>query len=211
MPKTTFFNISPQKQAKVIEAALDEFSKYSYAQASVNRVIQQAGIATGSFYQYFQDLDDLYIYIMTYCAQQKLVFIQAAFSDLVDDSFQQKLKALYIGGIKYALSDPRLFLIGNRLLEIKDSPLFQQITNQIDDSSIVNYVLDLINTAIRQHELRHDLDPQLIIQLIQNVNMTLIDYLLATKSPSDRSLKKEDYDTLAEMAVDILLSGLSNK
>ena len=46
-----------------MDAAWEEFTTNSYTDASINRIIQKAHIPRGSFYQYFQDKEDLFWYL----------------------------------------------------------------------------------------------------------------------------------------------------
>lgn len=62
MPKQTFLNLNPAKEEKIAKILLDEFSENSLLDANVNRIVKAAGIARGSFYTYFEDLDDAYSY-----------------------------------------------------------------------------------------------------------------------------------------------------
>lgn len=64
MPTTTFFNLPPPKRERLIRAAMAEFSRKSFGDASINRIIQDAGISRGSFYQYFADKSDLFRYVL---------------------------------------------------------------------------------------------------------------------------------------------------
>lgn len=64
MPKKTFFNLLDEKKEKIIECSKEEFSKYNFYDASINRIIKNAGISRGSFYQYFENKEDLYIYLL---------------------------------------------------------------------------------------------------------------------------------------------------
>ncbi len=64
MPKKAFFNLETSKRKKLEDAALKEFSKYTYDQISINRIILQIGMPRGSFYLYFSDKEDLYLYII---------------------------------------------------------------------------------------------------------------------------------------------------
>lgn len=64
MPKDLFFALSQEKQSRIIEAAIEEFSKVIYHDASINQIIKNAEISRGSFYQYFEDKDDLFFYII---------------------------------------------------------------------------------------------------------------------------------------------------
>ena len=66
MPKSTFFNLPDSKKNHLMDVAIDEFSKDLYQNISINRLIKSMGIATGSFYQYFEDKKDLYFYVVSY-------------------------------------------------------------------------------------------------------------------------------------------------
>ena len=48
MPSTTFYNLPEEKRERLLAAARAEFARTSYAEASVNRIIQAAGIPRGS-------------------------------------------------------------------------------------------------------------------------------------------------------------------
>lgn len=62
MPTTTFINLSKNKQDIIIEASLKEFKRVLLKDASINKIIKDANISRGSFYTYFKDINDLYIY-----------------------------------------------------------------------------------------------------------------------------------------------------
>lgn len=65
MPKELFFLIDAEKQRKIQNAAMQEFSSQMYESSSINQIIKQADISRGSFYQYFEDKDDLYFYMIS--------------------------------------------------------------------------------------------------------------------------------------------------
>jgi AcrR family transcriptional regulator len=64
IPKQTFFNLSEQKRKKLLESAEIEFARAPLFEASIANIIKTAGISRGSFYQYFEDKDDLYFYLL---------------------------------------------------------------------------------------------------------------------------------------------------
>lgn len=63
MPTNTFHNLCDEKKERIFDAALQEFSTRSFSQASLNQIIKNAGIPKGSFYQYFENKEDLYLYM----------------------------------------------------------------------------------------------------------------------------------------------------
>lgn len=95
MPSTTFFNLPSEKREKLLAAARAEFARVPYAEASINKMIQAADIPRGSFYMYFRDKEELFLYLMGECGQRITALLEellerrqgdifAAFLDLFD-------------------------------------------------------------------------------------------------------------------------------
>lgn len=59
MPKETFLKLSEEKKKKIIKAAKKEFERVPLEQASIKNIVEDAEIARGSFYQYFESKEDL--------------------------------------------------------------------------------------------------------------------------------------------------------
>ncbi|MGD8916938.1 MAG: helix-turn-helix domain-containing protein, partial [Syntrophobacterales bacterium] len=49
----TFAKLPSEKQERVLDAAIEEFSRWGYDKASINRMVDRIGIAKGSIFQYF--------------------------------------------------------------------------------------------------------------------------------------------------------------
>ena len=64
MPSATFFHLPPAKREKLLQCAQEEFSRVSFDEASINRIVHQAEISRGSFYMYFTDKADLFRYLL---------------------------------------------------------------------------------------------------------------------------------------------------
>ena len=64
MPKETFYNLSEEKRQRIFQAAVSEFASHKFSEASLNRIVKAAKIPWGSFYQYFEDKEDLYLYVI---------------------------------------------------------------------------------------------------------------------------------------------------
>ena len=64
MPSERFLHLPEEKKMRIIKASLKEFSRVPYDEISINRIIQDAGIPRGSFYQYFNDKQDLQLFLL---------------------------------------------------------------------------------------------------------------------------------------------------
>lgn len=63
MPTERFYNLPAEKKIAIRDAAIDEFIRVPFEKASINKMIQTAGISRGSFYTYFKDKRDVLGYI----------------------------------------------------------------------------------------------------------------------------------------------------
>ncbi|WP_077617469.1 TetR family transcriptional regulator [Bacillus sinesaloumensis] len=76
MPKITFFNLPEDKKQTLLQAAKQEFSSVPLFDASISNIIKSAGIPRGSFYQYFEDKEDAFFYLLGQFAKEKnIVFL----------------------------------------------------------------------------------------------------------------------------------------
>lgn len=64
MPKDTFYNLDKEKKKKITDELIYEFSDKPFSQVNIKTIVENLGIARGSFYQYFNDLEDSYFYIL---------------------------------------------------------------------------------------------------------------------------------------------------
>lgn len=64
MPTKTYYNLSEDKKERIFNAGVLEFSYHDIVEASVNTIVRIANISKGSFYQYFEDKNDYYWFIV---------------------------------------------------------------------------------------------------------------------------------------------------
>ncbi len=56
----TFDRLPGEKKERILRAARTEFVQFPYEKTSINRILADAGVPKGSFYQYFDDKADLF-------------------------------------------------------------------------------------------------------------------------------------------------------
>jgi AcrR family transcriptional regulator len=100
MPNKTFFNLSDEKRRRIVDAALQEFAAHSFNEASINRIIKHADIPKGSFYQYFKNKEDLYLYFLDEVSKEftdpllheKEMYPDATFFEVIQHANREVLK-----------------------------------------------------------------------------------------------------------------------
>ena len=203
MPKPTFFNLPAQKRERIIEAAIDEFATHPFHQARVTAIAEQAGIAMGSFYQYFEDKKDLYKHLMQLLVEKKLSYIN---SDMVKNkgkySFFQLLREVYLSGFRFAKENQRLLPIGMMLAN--DKELYQEIYGEHEDRS-AEFFRDLLEYGKEQGEIDPAIDMKVVAKLLTGMTFSLTDFIW-----EDGKLDLDDMEIIDKMLY-FIENGLKKK
>lgn len=64
MAKQTFLNLPEEKQNTILDSLKKEFARVPLKDALVSNIIKDAKIPRGSFYQYFENIEDSYYYVI---------------------------------------------------------------------------------------------------------------------------------------------------
>lgn len=64
MPSKIFENLNENKKKRILQAAIEEFSKRPLMKSTSSSVIRNAEISRGSFYQYFDNIRCVYSYML---------------------------------------------------------------------------------------------------------------------------------------------------
>lgn len=207
MPKDTYFNLPEQKRQRILDAAVEEFRDNSFEAASVNRMVERAGIAKGSFYQYFEDKKDLFLHILEDIAEKKLEYLSPVLQNPQGLDLFTLTREIYASGLRFGLAHPQYLAIGNRLLKDTSSPIYQELMegNQGKADAIF---LAMFQAAQQRGELREGLDLPLMAHLFTTMHVALIDYYVNVR-------KAEAFDdTLlqdVEQFIEVLKSGIAVK
>lgn len=94
MPKETFYRLPDEKRERIMAAAEREFLENSFEAASINRIIKEAAIPRGSFYQYFEDKKDIFLYIVNTHKNEAFGFVESFIKDSDGDVFSFMRKAI---------------------------------------------------------------------------------------------------------------------
>ena len=119
MPKQTFYKLPQEKQERILAAAKREFTQVRYSDASINQIVREAGIPRGSFYQYFEDKKDIFIYflqdykkeilgrffrVVQEMSGDFLKALDAFIDDIIEESYREPGR-----GFRIILSEPWIF------------------------------------------------------------------------------------------------------
>ena len=95
MPRPRFKKLPAEKRERILEAAAKEFTAHGYDGASLNRILDEAGISKGAAYYYFDDKADLYATAVQHYSQELLAGTAFDPTRLTAENFWDELADLY--------------------------------------------------------------------------------------------------------------------
>lgn len=206
MPKETFFNLPQEKRARIEQAAIEEFGSYPFDASSVNRIVERAEIAKGSFYQYFIDKKDLYKHIMDLIITRKLEYMSPLLQNPFGLDVFTLLHELYASGLSFALNNPVLLEIGNKLLSDPSHALYGEVLGENKQKSD-QFFLQILQAAQARGEIRQGLDLPMVAYLLTTLNIAVSDYYAQR---TEKRVYSPEMMGDIEKFIDIVRFGIAN-
>lgn len=218
MPNQTFFNLPEEKRQTITDIAIAEFATYDYDSASITKIVKQAKIAKGSFYQYFEDKKELYLYLVDLANKEKLAFLQAAKPPRSKMGFFPYLRWLFSVGTQFDLTHPALSQIVYRTV-YGDVPFRDEVLKMTQASS-TEYIKQLVQQGVKQGDIADDINPDIAAFAVITLGEGLRHYIPAqigidTKQLVEKGVEKDidlkAIDQIYDDLFKILEYGLGSK
>ena len=198
----------PEEKRQLIEKeAIREFAAFGYDKASINRIVDNCQIAKGSFYQYFEDKKDLFLYLVKRVNEKKLEYISPVFQNPEQFDFFTLIRELFISGLKFAANNPEITLMGNWLFKSKDHPIYNEVVS-VGLQNAQNVYTDLLKLAISRNEIRDDIDLDFVSYTISAMNVSVVEYYFQNIKGEEPDIRKFDEGIIE--TVDLLLDFIKN-
>lgn len=216
MPKQTFFNLPDEKREQIFQVALDEFAENDYDVASISRIVARAGIAKGSFYQYFADKEDLYGYLLGRLAQAKTEFLSLDRPDPQHIGIFAYLRWLVEMGTAFELTYPQLTRLGLRAIQSNSLP--KAFNTQTREATLAFY-RRLVEVGQQQGDIAPDVDQGLAAVIFDAILNTAGRHILervvgaegATSQDGRSFLEQPEVKELFARTVGILEHGMGRR
>ena len=203
MPTDTFYNLKPDKKRRVIDATLKELSTHPYEHVNLANIIRDSNIARGSFYQYFIDKDDLYMYFITYISEIKQSVYKDIFDLNSDISFLDRYKKLYLRGYDFFEQYPNHVKAGYYVTQsslFKSSDLYKK---SVDVGT--KFFEQLINIDKERNIIRKSIDSKVLAEFLMTYmnQISIDDYLLNKES-------KKELERKISSIINMIKGGIEN-
>ncbi len=146
MPKATFYNLKEEKRQILIDAAKQEFSRVSLYEASISNILKTAGIPRGSFYQYFEDKEDAFFYLLNEHAKERHECLVSNLKKYEGDLFKA-ISEIFRSTLEHSEDKGQRDFIRNVLLNMnyKIENTFSQYLSEDVTNERYDDIYDLVN------------------------------------------------------------------
>ena len=199
MVRPRFTKLPAHQQQAIVQAALDEFAAHGFHDASLNRVIEAAGISKGSLYYYFDGKEDLFAYV----ARAGLGGLTAEVGPLPDlgagdaDAFWSILEDYYLQLARALLSSPQLAALFRIWSAASQNPEFQRATGEMEQAS-VPWIAQALEAGHRVGAVRDDVPDSLLMAAVLGMGESMDSGLMS------QPLDDEDLPDVTAMLVGMI-------
>jgi AcrR family transcriptional regulator len=176
MPTATFENLPAAKRQTIIDIAIEEFGAHPYNVASLSRIVERSGIAKGSIYQYFEDKQDFFLYLLQYATEVQLSLLGDLRPPDQPGDFFATLRWQMSASVRVGAMAPQYVRLLRRAVE-GELP-FQAAVEQTLGRAGESHFDRMLRTAQARGEVAADLDLELIAYLVQRVTGELGRFIL---------------------------------
>jgi AcrR family transcriptional regulator len=176
MPKQTFFNLPEEKREKIVNAAVDEFAEYGLENASTNRIVENSGISKGSFYQYFEDKQDVFMHLLTVLEKEKMDYFRDRHPPSTNLDTFEYFRWMLKAGMEFNSAYPRMtqamtrVLLGEGLYYGENFSSYREKTTQA--------LTMMIQQAIQRGEVDPSVDVELAVMVMDTWSNAIGTYIL---------------------------------
>lgn len=178
MPTKTFMNLPREKRLRILRAAKKEFSRVPLDKAVIANIVKEAGIPRGSFYQYFENVDDLFIYLVHYMYGIDKKKFERYLKE-TDNDVYEALKLRFSNTIdKLAIEENRQFRLNIISTIFNDKARSDDLVQKIIQPDVE------IDLTYFPKEIRKSKHSQNFISLIKMIGKTCLEKFLTKTAPA---------------------------
>lgn len=207
-----FSRLDSTKQARVLEAAIDEFAEQGFSLASMNRVVQRGGIAKGSLFQYFGSKEGLFHFIFDHAVELVRKSLRQVKQETASADFFERISQSLLTGIHFIARHPRIYQIYLKMIFQENFPLRSQFLQQVHLFS-ADYLKPLVEGGIARGELGADLNVDLTVFFLDALMDRFLQAYCVSFLDAGAGLYQATHDELQKKVqefIKLLRNGLEN-
>ena len=183
------------KRTAIMEAALKLFTERGFQGTSTAQISKEAGVATGTLFNYFPTKEDL-INSLYFEVKGRLSSSMGKEIE-IESTFQERVRRLWSNSINWGIDNQEEFLFVGQFCS---SPYITKYTREEVMKEYI-FLHNLVNEGIKTGEIK-DFSPELTIAMFYQGNRAVVNLILNSNLSKDKN-------ELIENGFQIIWRGLS--
>lgn len=133
-----FLKLEPEKQTRILNAAMKEFAQKGFDDASTNEIIKEASIGKGRLFHYFNTKKELFLFLCDYSME----IIKTEYYELIDTDERDifaRLRQTYFLKLKVYKKHPWLFDFVKIVIYTDSEQVNQELENKKKSLLAIGY------------------------------------------------------------------------
>ncbi len=187
MPFPRFHKLEREKRERLMEVAAQEFARYGFEDASINRILERAQMSKGATYYYFADKVDLFFTVVQYCNERlKLIDQEIDPATLTAETFWPTFAELHRQPLIRSFEQPWLFAAVNAARRLSPAALEREPLASFA-RQLIAWVMTIVKRGQELAVIRTDIPDELIFAWLQALDEASDQWLLAHWKDLDRA------------------------
>ncbi len=162
-----FLYLPKEKQIKIIDAALNCFSKNGYKKASVSDIAAAAGISKAMVFHYFGAKKELYGYLLEYCNEIMMKEIAEKYDYSITDFFDKMKMGTEIK-MRILEEHPSILSFYNRVHHEPDPEVQDHRNEALKTRSDLSGKIGFMNMDTTK--FKEGVDPKLVLSILTGIS-----------------------------------------
>ncbi|RJQ87346.1 MAG: TetR/AcrR family transcriptional regulator [Desulfobacteraceae bacterium] len=155
MPKETLFKIAAEKREHLLREAALLFAERGFNQTDVAELAGRAGVAKGSIYNYFENKEDLYLYV---CRDGMERSRRAVYGDMDPEwDVYRQVEHIFRQGARFVLAYPEYLILYDNISSAGMDRFSEQMSLEVEKFT-ADYLKRLIRRDMELGRVRNDVD-----------------------------------------------------
>lgn len=180
MPRARFHKLPPEQRDTIVRVTVDELVAQGFTAASLNRIIEAAGISKGSMYYYFDDKEDLYAHVAR--VELGRLFEEAgpfpvpsvesaeAFWEVLAHDYERILSALF--------RSPRVAALARGWMAASSNPALQRAQREME-AEVLPWFEQTLVAGQRVGAVRCDVPVGLLLAVVLGMGQAMDTWLMS--------------------------------
>jgi AcrR family transcriptional regulator len=190
MPRPRFHKLPLEQQQSILRAAFEEFAAHGFSGASLNRIIDAAGISKGSLYYYFDGKEDLYAHVAR--VEIGRLFDTAGPFPIptarTPEAFWSAMNDDYLRIMGALASSPQVAALARGWVAASANPALQRAQKEME-AAVLPWFEKVLVAGQRARAVRKDVPLDLLIVLVFGVGQAMDAWFL-TQQLEGEALRK---------------------